>query len=396
MSRVDLQGRDDRRRALGRHHLARTRTFTIPPCIQVANYSITTPNTWHGAAQHQQILAHSSNIGAIEIGEKLGGPAALRLDSPLRLRHAHRRRFAGRGAGPRARAVASWSGSTIGNLPIGQGVLGHAAADRHRLRGDRQRRRAAPAPPSLARRRLHGGGPERAPRPHADGRRRVARHARGRPRAERHRVGVSASPATAWPARPAPPTRSIATGDLLEKAYVASFIGFAPGQRPPARVRRRRRRTADPADLRHRGRRAGLQTDHGLRAAISEDRRPDRAARMRAGVLTGRRVARRTLRPHAALAASAGGDADVEIGSLAYDSRSVRRGRSSSASAAFRATATTSPRTRSRRGAVALVVERRSGSACRRSWCRSCARGDGPVAARFYGDPTRDAARSSA
>jgi cell division protein FtsI (penicillin-binding protein 3)/stage V sporulation protein D (sporulation-specific penicillin-binding protein) len=97
--------------------------FSVPNCIQVANYCI------HDSEEHPTevlstagILAHSSNVGAIEIGEKLG-------DSQL---YAWMRRF-GFGSptgldlfGEEAGIVpptSSWSGSSIGNLPIGQGVL---------------------------------------------------------------------------------------------------------------------------------------------------------------------------------------------------------------------------------------------------------------------------------
>jgi cell division protein FtsI/penicillin-binding protein 2 len=97
-------------------------TFTIPSCIQVANYCIQ-DSEHHGTEvlSTNAILAHSSNIGAIEIGERLGDQ---RLYDWIR-------RFGfgtptgvdlpGEEAGI-VPAVANWSGSTIGNLPIGQGV----------------------------------------------------------------------------------------------------------------------------------------------------------------------------------------------------------------------------------------------------------------------------------
>jgi cell division protein FtsI (penicillin-binding protein 3)/stage V sporulation protein D (sporulation-specific penicillin-binding protein) len=97
-------------------------SFTIHDCIQVANYCI------HDSTEHPTetlttsgILAHSSNVGAIEIGEKLG-------DQQL---YDWMRRFGfgtpsgvdlpGEEAGI-VSPVANWSGSSIGNIPIGQGV----------------------------------------------------------------------------------------------------------------------------------------------------------------------------------------------------------------------------------------------------------------------------------
>ena len=56
------------------------------------------------------------------IGLKLGADALRPLGAPLRLRQADRRRPARRAAGDRARRSKDYSGSSIGNLPIGQGL----------------------------------------------------------------------------------------------------------------------------------------------------------------------------------------------------------------------------------------------------------------------------------
>ena len=78
---------------------------------------------------------------------------------------------------------------------------------------------------------------------------------------------------------------------------------------------------------------------------------------------------------------------DVEITSLAYDNRAVSPGRCSSACPGSRATATISPPTRCARGAVALVVERRS-IWTSRDQVPSVRAAMAPAAAAFYGDPT--------
>ncbi len=61
------------------------------------------------------------------------------------------------------------------------------------------------------------------------------------------------------------------TGEYSKSAYVASFVGFAPGVRPEAAVCGDRRRTAGRLDLRRCRRRPGLRPDHGIRAAIPGD-----------------------------------------------------------------------------------------------------------------------------
>ena len=96
--------------------------FTIPPCIQVANYCITDSET-HGTEvlSTSQILAHSSNIGAIEIGEKLGDQGLYEWIRRFGFGTPTGVDLPGEEPGL-VPAVANWSGSTIGNLPIGQGV----------------------------------------------------------------------------------------------------------------------------------------------------------------------------------------------------------------------------------------------------------------------------------
>ena len=135
-----------------------------------------------------QILAQSSNVGAITIGQRLGAQRFDQWVAALRLRHADRRRPARRGARDRPRRSHKYSGSSMGNLPIGQGELGHADADGDRLRRDRQRRHPAHAADRRARSTASASPP---PRGHARSSRRRPRasvrdDARGRPRARRH------------------------------------------------------------------------------------------------------------------------------------------------------------------------------------------------------------------
>ncbi len=129
------------------------------------------------------------------------------LDPPLRLRHADRRRPARRGARDRA-AARQVVGLVDRQHPDRPGHLGHADADRDRLRRDRQRRHPAPAADRAPRRRPARAAAARAPRHLGPRRRRAAPDARGRAARRAAPRRRSRSPATSSPARPAPRTRS--------------------------------------------------------------------------------------------------------------------------------------------------------------------------------------------
>jgi cell division protein FtsI/penicillin-binding protein 2 len=99
-----------------------TTRFTLPVCIQVANYCI------HDAEQRNvvnysvaQILQYSSNVGAITLAEKLGAPSLARWIDRFGFGHATGIDFPGESSGL-VLPLAKWSGSTIGNVPIGQGL----------------------------------------------------------------------------------------------------------------------------------------------------------------------------------------------------------------------------------------------------------------------------------
>jgi cell division protein FtsI/penicillin-binding protein 2 len=99
-----------------------TTRFTLPTCIQVANYCI------HDAEQRgvvnysvAQILQYSSNVGAITLAEKLGAPALARWIDQFGFGHETGIDFPGESTGL-VLPLEQWSGSTIGNVPIGQGI----------------------------------------------------------------------------------------------------------------------------------------------------------------------------------------------------------------------------------------------------------------------------------
>ena len=99
----------------------RTR-FSVPDELQVADRVI------HDSHSHatermsvRRIITESSNVGTVMVGQKLGGEL---LD-----RYVHRFGFGSRtgldfpGESPGiVRALEDWSGSSIGNIPIGQGI----------------------------------------------------------------------------------------------------------------------------------------------------------------------------------------------------------------------------------------------------------------------------------
>lgn len=206
--------------------------FNIPDEIQVANRTI------HDAEEHpdetltvSEILAQSSNVGEIQIGER---------DGPERFNDwVHRYGFGARtgvelpgeetGA---TLAPSEYSGSSMGNLPIGQGEL------------------VTPMQMATAYAAIANGGVLR--RPHIIG----AIDGRPRPEPAGHRVisattaaeirtmlkGVLAPGGTA--SEVSVPGYELAgktgtaskidpaTGEYSESAYVASFIGFAPANDP--------------------------------------------------------------------------------------------------------------------------------------------------------------------
>jgi cell division protein FtsI (penicillin-binding protein 3)/stage V sporulation protein D (sporulation-specific penicillin-binding protein) len=96
--------------------------FTIPYEIHVADRTI------HDSDYHptevlttRQILAQSSNVGAVKIGERLGDAAMYRWMLRFGFGAPTGIDLPGEEAGE-VPALSQWSGSSIGNLPIGQGL----------------------------------------------------------------------------------------------------------------------------------------------------------------------------------------------------------------------------------------------------------------------------------
>ena len=101
---------------------APTTKYVLPPCIQVANFCI------HDAEPRgtetlsvAQILAQSSNVGAITIAEKLGSSELMNWIGKFGFGKPTGIDFPGESEG-QVLPLDEWSGSTIGNVPIGQGI----------------------------------------------------------------------------------------------------------------------------------------------------------------------------------------------------------------------------------------------------------------------------------
>ena len=97
--------------------------FRLPPCIQVADKCI------HDAELRgtetltvAKILSYSSNVGAITVAEKLGAPDLVKWIERFGFGKPTGLDFPGESGGIVPSYPDGWSGTTIGNVPIGQGI----------------------------------------------------------------------------------------------------------------------------------------------------------------------------------------------------------------------------------------------------------------------------------
>ena len=100
-------------------------TFTLPPTIRVANRTIEEAEPRGTETMSvAEILARSSNVGAVTIGLELGASRFSRWIDRFGFGRADRAsQFPGEEQGITcARRFQDYSGSTMGNLPMGQGL----------------------------------------------------------------------------------------------------------------------------------------------------------------------------------------------------------------------------------------------------------------------------------
>ena len=99
-----------------------TTTFTLAPTIRVADRVIHEAHSRGTEVMSvKQILAHSSNIGTITIAEKLGQGALASWIDRFGFGHPTGIDYPGESSGL-VLPLDKWSGSTIGTVPIGQGI----------------------------------------------------------------------------------------------------------------------------------------------------------------------------------------------------------------------------------------------------------------------------------
>jgi cell division protein FtsI/penicillin-binding protein 2 len=108
--------------ALSEHIVRPSTRFTLPYSLQVADRVIHDAEE-RGTVNYSvaQILAHSSNIGAITLAEMLGRTRLSSWISRFGFGRTTRVDFPGESPGI-VLPPDKWSGSTIGNVPIGQGI----------------------------------------------------------------------------------------------------------------------------------------------------------------------------------------------------------------------------------------------------------------------------------
>ena len=96
--------------------------FRLPYSIHVADRVVHDAEFRHTETMTvAKILSHSSNVGAVTIAEKLGAPALMEWITRFGFGKKTGIDFPGETPGA-VLSLDKWSGSTIGNVPIGQGV----------------------------------------------------------------------------------------------------------------------------------------------------------------------------------------------------------------------------------------------------------------------------------
>ena len=212
-----------------------------------------------------EILSHSSNVGAVTIAEKLGSASLMNWIEKFGYGKTTGIDFPGESPGF-VLPLEKWYGSTIGNVPIGQGISvtpiqmasayaaianGGVWVQPHlveRVGGQlynqhKRRRVVTPKIDEVLKKMLTGVVDEHG----------ATGNAAAIP-------GYTVAGKTGTAQVPGP--HGYTTGK-----YVASFVGMVPGQEAAAR-RPRRRERADPRDLRRHGRRAGVRGDREVRPAV--------------------------------------------------------------------------------------------------------------------------------
>ena len=215
--------------ALSEHVVSPATEFTLPYSIQVADRVIHDAEP-RGTVRYSvsQILAHSSNVGAITLAELLGPERLARWITRFGFGRKTGIDFPGESQGI-VLPLRKWSGSTIGNVPIGQGIAvtpvqlaaAYAAIANHGVW----------ARPHLADR--LGGRATAEP-----GRRLVSRTVADEPMVMLEDVVAegtgtyAAIPGYDVAGKTGTAQKPDSTGGYATSRYVASFVGIVPASRP--------------------------------------------------------------------------------------------------------------------------------------------------------------------
>ena len=220
-----------------------TSVLQVPDHLQVVrpHASPTTTRTRRRRGRRPTSSPTSSNIGTIMLGPGARRRAGRRVPAALRLRRADRASTSPTSPAGLLLDADDWSGTSIGSIPIGQGIAVTADADA---------RPPTTSSPTTACTSSRGSCSATVD---ADGApaRRARRRRRGRwcPRRRPGRCATCWSPsstpapagrrpstATPSPARPAPPASRRTNGTYQDAAgnyhYVTTFAGFVPAQDP--------------------------------------------------------------------------------------------------------------------------------------------------------------------
>ena len=203
-------------------------SFWLQPTIHVADRVIREAHV-RGAEQMtvRQILSNSSNIGTITIAQKLGGPELASWIDRFGFGHTTGSELPGESAGlvlPYAR----WSGSTIGTVPIGQGI---AVTPLQMVSAYAAIGNGGVMPPAHVVAKV-GGKKVR----HGEGKRIVSRHTADRMTAMFRDVVVEGTGTEAaipgYTVAGKTGTANKAENGRYVSKYVASFVGLVPARNP--------------------------------------------------------------------------------------------------------------------------------------------------------------------
>ena len=203
-------------------------TFRLAPTIDVADRTIREAHTRGTESMTvRQILSESSNVGTITIAQKLGGPGLASWIDRFGFGKRAGSDFPGESPGM-VLAYPDWSGSTIGTVPIGQGI---AVTPLQMVSAYAAIGNGGVMPPAHVVAKI-GGKKVR----HSKGRRVVSQHTADRMTAMFRDVVVEGTGTEAaipgYTVAGKTGTANKAENGRYVQKYVASFVGLVPARKP--------------------------------------------------------------------------------------------------------------------------------------------------------------------